>query len=163
MKKPKIQSIMTDRDWKNYYMDLASYYEDLYNKKLTRNKIYIVTAGSYADYHIEAIFLSKSKAYKFAKEFNSRLTDDSYATKCTVEIHEEDYVNISTFSYRVFSRKNSIEIKSVVFLGYKSQFEINKVFFNPYTYEFFVDVSADNNKKAAEIAADLFKKHKALN
>jgi siroheme synthase (precorrin-2 oxidase/ferrochelatase) len=163
MKKPKIKSIMTDRDWKKYYMDLASYYEDLYNKKLTRNKIYIVTTGSYAAYRIEAVFLTKSKAYKFAKEFNSRSTDSYYVSKCTVETHEENYLNISTFFYRVFSKKNSIEIESVVFLGCKSQFEMNKVFFNPYACQFFVDVSVDNKKKAAQIAVDLFKEHKALN
>lgn len=80
---------MTDREWNNYYMELASYYEYLYNKKLSRNKIYIVTAGSYSNYHIEAVFLNRSKAYKFAKEFNSRLIDISHVSKCTVETYEE--------------------------------------------------------------------------
>lgn len=47
------------------------------------NKVYIITAGSYSDYHIVAVFLEKVKAEQFQDIHNSRICYSSQ--ECRIE------------------------------------------------------------------------------
>lgn len=64
-------------------------------------KIYVVTKGSYSDYHIVAATLDKEKAEKIAKRFS-----DNY-DECDVEEYEDSEVVLKPYWYVRFQKDTS--------------------------------------------------------
>lgn len=74
-------------------------------------KIYVVTAGSYSDYHIEKIFTNKDKAEEFAKWCYDSNGVDEWDTEDELDVGK--YYQISV-QYRVYDNgKSEMPIVSV--------------------------------------------------
>ena len=74
-------------------------------------KVYIVTRGSYSDYHIEAVFLSKEKAEYYVKYNSGSYYDTPYIEEHDTEdenydVSKQGYVKASTCFEHYFNPKN---------------------------------------------------------
>lgn len=117
-------------------------------------KIYIVTAGEYSDYHIVAVTRDKDKAETIKKLYQS----EAYSDDAEVEEWEDDVI-IDKPIYQV--EQNSTEI-NVSREKMHSEGSLNQVYFNKWfkpTYT--VYVQADDEEHAKKIAFDLIAKYKA--
>ena len=123
---------------------------------MNEKKVYVVTAGCYSDYRIEAIFDSKEKA------------DEYYIHSCNSEIHEpeewilnkeeankdmkqycmcSDYDTVNFKASHIYSEEDKIEELSNLFCTYKSRRQKGK-------WEVDFWVKATNIEQAAKIAAE---------
>ena len=123
---------------------------------MNEKKVYVVTAGYYSDYRIEAIFDSKEKA------------DEYYIHSCDKETHEpeewilnkeeankdmkqycmcSDYDNVNFKASHIYSEEDKIEKCSNLFHAYKSRNQKGK-----WEIEFWV--KATNIEQAAKIATE---------
>lgn len=51
---------------------IDGYAQEMRRKKQKSTKIYVVTCGTYSDYHIEGIFSSKAKANAYIKKYGAK-------------------------------------------------------------------------------------------
>lgn len=61
------------------------------------NKVYIITKGSYSDYHICAVTLNKDTAKKLAKKYS----EDEWDKALIEEYVLDDFTNCERYMYRV--------------------------------------------------------------
>ena len=77
------------------------------------DKVYVVTAGCYDDYRMEAIFSDEEKANEFKRVFDEkRGLDDRRVESVFVDIPLEEYVISGTYSYSI----HAITYKNMMFL-----------------------------------------------
>lgn len=111
-------------------------------------KIYVVTKGSYSDYHIVAATLDKEKAEAIAKRFSDKWDD------CDVEEYEDCEVDTRPYWNVTFegSTSNIIDCK----LSDMGEYDIGllNVFRKNIYRESYVTVAADTEKEAIKIAAE---------
>lgn len=132
-------------------------------------KIYVITAGSYSDYHICAVSEDEQKAELLAKKFSS-LGDDANIEEFDTEDNERilSYKCLYDCYEDLIFQQTPITVKecSFEFVTDKS-FCVEEIRFGPYhkshvvVNKLHVVVNADNEEQALKIAADKFAQYKA--
>lgn len=134
------------------------------------DKVYIITAGSYSDYHIVAVFDNKDKAYAFSELYDRKsnaLDDDcsrveeyiigadtSIADKILYCAVMHDDGSISAFRHYAF-RLNILDYVSSIN-------NVREEDYNILSCLIAVDVNKDDPEEyARKVAADLFAEYKA--
>lgn len=112
-------------------------------------KIYVVTKGSYSDYHILAATLDKEKAEKIAKRFSDKWDESK------VEVYEDSNIELRPYWYVKFeeSTGNVIECSSDrEFDDYRID-RLN-IFEEDVRGNLYTHVAADTPEEAIKIAAE---------
>jgi hypothetical protein len=100
-------------------------------------KVYVVTAGSYSDYHIERVFLDKEKAERYV-ELSQNSCDEPYIEE--FETDDDKQIDKITYIYATYSKDRSygndymrVEIKTTNTLD-SSEEDVNGNNFWLYSY-----------------------------
>lgn len=129
------------------------------------DKVYIITAGSYSDYHIVAVFADKNEAERFRDTQNEKAKWDSQ------ECHIEEYpigADISLAGKDLYCAETGYKGKIYVWdtcspvLNYANEIGIVKR--NGADLECYIAVpwnQDDPEEYAQKVAADLFAEYKA--
>lgn len=129
------------------------------------NKVYIVTAGSYSDKHIVAVFMTRKEAEQFCDAQNSKAKWDSQECRISEYPIGADISLAGKELYRAYENKRG-EIYAY-FTGEKIQDysdEISVVKEDCGTFECYIAVDMDCDEPeeyARKVAADLFAEYKA--
>lgn len=129
------------------------------------DKVYIITAGSYSDYHIVAVFADKNEAERFRDAQNEKAKWDSQECRIGEYPIGADISLAGKELYRAYENKRG-EIYAY-FAGEKIQNysdEISVVKEDCGTFECYiaVDMNCDEPEEYAQkVAADLFAEYKA--
>ena len=113
-------------------------------------KIYVVTKGSYSDYHIVAATLDKEKAEKIKKKFDSKYDE------CEIEEYEDSETILKPLYIVVFDINRSllhIRNRSTDAWSYYDK-EHTKIYEYSTNAGFYIYVSADDEDHALKIARD---------
>ena len=115
-------------------------------------KIYVVTKGTYSDYHIIMATLDKNIAEKMSKIHSDRFD------KAIVEEYDDGIEN-NFPTFEVVSNKGKNEIRMVLFYDAELE-ELGKIVdcYNDYYYAY---VKAENEQRAEKIFYDLLTEYKA--
>ena len=111
-------------------------------------KIYVVTKGSYSDYHIVAATLDKEKAEKIAKKYSDGWDD------CEVEEYEDSEEILKTVWFIIFKKNTSDidECREVSNVGYALH-HLNEVSIYRWN-QLSVYIAADTMEEAIKIASE---------
>jgi hypothetical protein len=129
------------------------------------NKVYIITAGSYSDKHIVAVFMTRKEAEQFCDAQNSKAKWDSQV--CMVNEYPIG-ADISLAGKELYCAyegvNNGIYAYGTCENIFDYAYEIGVVTDNGYHLECYVsvDMSCDEPEEyARKVAADLFAEYKA--
>lgn len=118
-------------------------------------KIYVVTKGTYSDYHIITATLDEERAKKIAE-----LCSDCYE-ECDVEVYEDGQETIKPIYEVVFDNKTG-DVNEVYTECSSYGFRhINEVRISPIVKSTYVYVFADSSEEAIKIAAEKRAEHLA--
>ena len=129
-------------------------------------KIYVVTAGVYSDYHIVAVCSDKSRAQEIANIYNLNHSSSTWGDAEVVEYTDGCLVDLSRSAYYISLRENG-SILSIKELYEESKidclfevFESNGVR-RLNSGEYIANIIADNKDQAIKIARDKIAELKA--
>ena len=115
-------------------------------------KVYIVTAGSYSDYHIEAVFTDPEKANKYKNLDSDREVEEYEADSVSVEYScKLDHPNVYSVFYDY--KKGKVTCLSLTFLRSDDDGKLKMSGFGP-EFQFFVPDSERLWKDITEYGKD---------
>lgn len=131
-------------------------------------KVYVVTAGTYSDYHIERVFTDKSMALAYieAQKDNDMCIE-------TYEANEEKHNSLTGYTVACIDGKFYVHKRTGDFYYYQSRYTEAHTHWNGFEWTrklipsgkkiplYVTDVVAESEEKALKIAQDRWAKFKA--
>lgn len=131
-------------------------------------KVYIITAGTYSDYHIERVFTDESMALAYIEAQN-------YCDVCieTYEANEEKHSSLTGYTVACIGGKFYVHKRTGDFYYYQSRYTEAQPHWRGFEWTkklmpkgkkiplYVTDVVSENEEKALKIAQDRWAKFKA--